>query len=79
MDKIIEVYTEKPVPVYREVNVPYDVIVEKPIEKIIQRDVVTDIIKEKPVERVVEIPIITEVEIPIERVYEKEVHIEKER
>jgi len=39
--------------------------------------VVTDIIKEKPIERIVEIPIIKEVSVPIERLYEKEIHIEK--
>ena len=41
MDKQIEVVIQKPVPYYKEIEVPYDVYIENPIEKVIERDVVT--------------------------------------
>ena len=53
-------------PVYKEVEVPFDVIIEKPIEKNIYWDVVTEIYKEKPIEKIVEIPTYKYIETPIE-------------
>jgi hypothetical protein len=35
VDKQIEVIVERPFPVYREVEVPVDIIIERPIEKIV--------------------------------------------
>lgn len=35
VDKEIEVIVEKPVPYYREVEVPVDIIIERPIEKLV--------------------------------------------
>jgi len=62
--KHIKVKVEKPVPQYREVEVPYDVIIEKPIERLIEKDVITEIVVKKQVDKVYKVPIEKIMEVP---------------
>jgi len=56
VDKEIVYTREVPVPVYREVDVPYEIIIEIPIEKTIEKEVIKEIIIEKIYNKIVEIP-----------------------
>jgi hypothetical protein len=77
VEKVIEVIIEKPVPVYREVEVDVPIYVEIPIERTIEREVVTEVIMEIVTDTIMEVPVEVYVDKHIEKHIEKEIIIEE--